>query len=92
MGGAGDFCFARAYGFMRHKSLFKCLDETIVSSDQVQNNQRNRRLLHRPCEGAPVRMVCFVNVGSADRIPLLDLQSVHLEWGTKPLSAFTQAA
>jgi putative transposase len=37
-------------------------------------------------------MVCFVNVESVDRIPYSIFHKFNLEWKTRTLSVFTQAA
>ena len=37
-------------------------------------------------------MVCFVNVESVDRIIYSVFQRINLEWKTRALSVFTQAA
>ena len=41
---------------------------------------------------APVPMVCFVNVESGDRIIYSIFQRFNLEWNTRTLSVFAQAA
>jgi putative transposase len=51
-----------------------------------------RKLLLRGGAAANRPMVCFVNVESVDRIIYSIFQRFNLEWKTRTLSAFTQAA
>jgi len=57
---------------------------------QTAHHQRDRRCFVEVRRTRP--MVCFVNVESADRISYSIFQRFNLEWKTRTLNLFTQAA
>jgi len=69
--------------------LLKC---AIVNARYQHARYQRHRALLRGSSRRTRPMVCFVNVESVDRIIYSIFQRFNLEWKTRTLHLFTQAA